>query len=205
MRERIIEEAKEQFLQFGIRNITMDQIAAELGISKRTLYGLFKDKTELIFSCVDALFMRHNLKTTEIMESSQNVIEAFFNSLREGMKVMNTVNPVFYYDLKKFYPKIWKASHERKMSSSLRFMEDLLKKGISQGLFREEIDVHIISKLFYEQTKLIIDEQVFPRNEFSISEVFKNLTVNFMRGISTHTGINVIDEMMIREKLKTDK
>ena len=205
MRERIIEEAKEQFLQFGIRNITMDQIAAELGISKRTLYGLFKDKTELIFSCVDALFMHHNLKTTEIMESSQNVIEAFFNSLREGMKVMNTVNPVFYYDLKKLYPKIWKASHERKMSSSLRFMEDLLKKGISQGLFREEIDVHIISKLFYEQTKLIIDEQVFPRNEFSISEVFKNLTVYFMRGISTHTGINVIDEMMIREKLKTDK
>ncbi len=177
----------------------MDQIAADLGISKRTLYELFKDKTELVRSCVDALFDNHNLKTNEILESSQNVIEAFLGLLQEGMKVMDTVNPVFYYDLKKFYPKIWEISHERNTSSSLRFMEDLLKKGISQGLFREDIDIKIISKLFDEQTNLIIDERVFPRNEYSIPDIFKNLTISFMRGISTRTGIDIIDKMPIHK------
>ena len=186
-------------MQFGIRNVTMDQIAADLGISKRTLYGLFKDKTELVQTCVDILFQQHDPKTRLVLESSSNVIEAFLAFLRQGMEVMNTVNPVFYHDLEKFYPEIWQMSHEKKMSSSFQFTEDFLERGIAQKLFRKDIDIEIISKLFYEQTNLIIDEQVFPRDKYFIPEIFKSLTINFMRGISTQTGIALIDEMTIRE------
>jgi TetR/AcrR family transcriptional regulator, cholesterol catabolism regulator len=199
MRERIVEEATQQFLQFGIRNVTMDKIASDLGISKRTVYGVFKDKTELVRTCIEYLFQQHETQIKIILETSSNVIEVFSNALREGMKVMNSINPVFFRDLKKFYPQIWMSIHARNMEKSYILTKDLLKQGIEEGLFREDINIKIVSKLFHEQNNLIMDEKVFPRNEFSLPEIYRNLTINFMRGISTGRGIERIDRMISNE------
>ncbi len=199
MHERIVNEATQQFLQFGIRNVTMDKIAADLGISKRTVYEVFKDKTELVRTCIEFLFQQHEAKIKIILETSSNVIEVFSSALREGMKVMNSINPVFFQDLKKFYPEIWMSIHARNMEKSYILTIDLLKKGIEEGLFREDINIKIVSKLFHEQNNLIMDEQVFPRNEFSLPEIYRNLTINFMRGISTARGIERIDKMILSE------
>ncbi|HDR52947.1 MAG TPA: TetR/AcrR family transcriptional regulator [Mariniphaga anaerophila] len=196
IRERIIEEATRQFLQYGVRNVTMDGIAASLGMSKRTVYELFKDKTSLVHSCLEVLAEKHKSKNEEIQHSSKNVIETIFSFMQEGIKAMNAINPVFFRDLEKLYPKTWDNLRMENEKEALSLSQELLHKGISEGLFRQEINISIVAKLFYQQMNLLADEKIFPRNEYNYSDVFQSLTINFMRGISTTKGIELIDKML---------
>jgi AcrR family transcriptional regulator len=196
VRKKIIDEATRQFLQYGVRNVTMDGIAASLGMSKRTVYELFKDKTSLVHSCLEVLAEKHKSKNEEIQHSSKNVIETIFSFMQEGIKAMNSINPVFFRDLEKLYPKTWNNLHMENEKEALSLSQELLQKGISEGLFRQEINIPIVAKLFYQQMNLLADEKVFPRNEYNYSDVFQSLTINFMRGISTTKGIELIDKML---------
>jgi AcrR family transcriptional regulator len=196
VRKKIIDEATRQFLQYGVRNVTMDGIAASLGMSKRTVYELFKDKTSLVHSCLEVLAEKHKSKNEEIQHSSKNVIETIFSFMQEGIKAMNSINPVFFRDLEKLYPKTWNNLHMENEKEALSLSQELLQKGISEGLFRQEINIPIVAKLFYQQMNLLADEKVFPRNEYNYSDVFQSLTINFMRGISTTKGIEFIDKML---------
>jgi len=108
IRERIIEEATNQFLQFGIRNVTMDGIAAAMGMSKRTVYEAFKDKSALVHSCLEVLSQKQKCRNEEISNSSQNVVETIFAFMQEGIKAINAINPVFFRDMEKLYPKTTK-------------------------------------------------------------------------------------------------
>jgi hypothetical protein len=139
---------------------------------------------------------KHKSKNEEIQHSSKNVIETIFSFMQEGIKAMNSINPVFFRDLEKLYPKTWNNLHMENEKEALSLSQELLQKGISEGLFRQEINIPIVAKLFYQQMNLLADEKVFPRNEYNYSDVFQSLTINFMRGISTTKGIEFIDKML---------
>jgi AcrR family transcriptional regulator len=196
IRERIIEEATNQFLQFGIRNVTMDGIAAELGMSKRTVYEVFKDKSSLVHSCIEMLNKNHRCRNEEIYNSSRNVVETIFSFMQEGISAMNAINPVFFRDMEKLYPKAWENIKKNNEKEAFNLSVELLKKGIEEGLFRSEINIPIVAKLFHEQMNLLADDKVFPRNEYNYADVFQSLTINFMRGISTRKGIELIDSLL---------
>jgi AcrR family transcriptional regulator len=196
IRERIIEEATNQFLQFGIRNVTMDGIAAAMGMSKRTVYEAFKDKSALVYSCLEMLRQKHKGRNEEIYHSSENVVETIFVFMKEGIKAMNAINPVFFRDMEKLYPKAWENLRKNNEKEAFDLSKELLNKGIDEGFFRSEINIPIVAKLFHEQMNLLADEKVFPRDEYSYADVFQSLTINFMRGISTKKGIELIDSIL---------
>ncbi len=195
-RERIIEEATSQFFRYGIRNVRMDDIAAALGISKRTMYEMYKDKTDLVQTVLVVLSQQQEDKNRQLMEGSGNVIETIFVFMQEGIKVMNAINPVFFSDLKKFYYGVYSAVHNENVKSAYNITYVLLHKGLEEGIFRKDISIPIVSKLFHEQMNLISEEKIFPRDQFDYTEVFRNLIINFMRGISTSKGIEIIDKML---------
>ena len=197
VRDRIIEEATKQFFQFGIRNVTMDDIAVSLGISKRTVYETFKDKSELVETCLIKLTIRQEKRVNEVVSGSSNVIEAIFVFMREGIKAMNSINPVFFKDLEKLYPEIWKTLENENNEKRNKLSATLLKKGINEGLFMENVNIEIVSKLFHEQVGLLSDDSVFPREKYNHAEVFQNIVINFVRGISTSKGIQLIDKMLV--------
>ncbi|SHI32610.1 transcriptional regulator, TetR family [Tangfeifania diversioriginum] len=196
LQEKIIEEATHQYFQYGIRNVTMDGIATGLGMSKRTVYEIFKDKNELVHECLKSIKQKHNAKNQEIVTTSTNVIETIFSFMQEGIKSMNAINPVFFRDMEKFYNSTWKKLKEENEKEGFMLTTELLKKGIKEGLFREDINIQIVSKLFHEQINLLANEEIFPRDEFNYTDVFQNLTINFMRGISTQKGIDLIDKIL---------
>lgn len=195
LRRRIIEEATQQFFRYGIRNITMDDIAIALGISKRTVYEIFKNKNDLVISCLDELSQQQELNNEQIIKTSGNVIETIFSFMQEGIKMMNSINPVFFSDLKKFYPVIAETIHRENIRKRNQLTHQLLSKGQDEGYFRRGINIPIVTRLFHEQINLISDEIIFPPDEYNHVEVFKNLVINFMRGISTSQGIKIIDEL----------
>lgn len=193
---RILEEATQQFFRYGIRNITMDDIAAALGISKRTVYEVFKNKTDLVSSCMKELSKQQEEKHNEFIDKSENVIDTIFSFLQEGIKMMNSINPVFFSDLKKFYPSIADSIHQENLRTRNQLTFKLLNKGLEEGIFRKDINIPIVSRLFHEQINVLSDDKIFPREEFNHAEVFENLVINFMRGISTSKGIKIIDELI---------
>lgn len=195
VRDRIIEEATSQFFRFGIRNVTMDDIAVSLGISKRTVYEIFKDKSDLIQTCLKKLTEDGERNTTMVVSKSSNVIEAIFVFMQEGIKAINSINPVFFKDLKKLHPVMWKATEKEVIGKRSELWGRLITRGIEEGLFRSDLNIEIISKLFHEQMNLLADDVVFPRDKYSHAEVFQNMIINFMRGISTPSGIEMIDRV----------
>ena len=174
----------------------MDDIAASIGISKRTVYETFKDKTELVHTCLKRLMQVQDKKNQEIISGSANVIEAIFLFMQEGIKAMNAINPVFFVDMKKYYLPIWKLLHDENKEKAYRMTHTMLRKGVNEGLFRKDINISIVSKLFHEQANLVSDDHIFPREEFVLSEVYQNLIINFTRGISTNKGIDIIDKIL---------
>jgi AcrR family transcriptional regulator len=174
----------------------MDDIAVSLGISKRTVYETFRDKGELVEMCINELNIKEEKKVSEVISGPANVIEAIFIFMQEGIEALNSINPVFLKDLKKLYPQLWEKAHTEAKAKRLDLSARLLMQGIDEGLFRKLLNIDIISKLFYEQVNLAVDETIFPGDKYDHSEVFQNMIINFTRGISTTKGIQLIDGIL---------
>ena len=153
LRNRIIKETEILFMRYGIRSITMDYIAEQLGISKRTIYEKFKDKNELLQTCLEVSINEQNSKRDKIVSESENVIYAIFNFMNEGIHVMNTINPVFLSDLRKYYTDIWIITFKQSKIKNYNLTFKLLRKGVNEGVFRKEINIEIVAKIILEQCK----------------------------------------------------
>lgn len=106
VKEKIIAGARKMFIKFGIRGITMDFIAEQLGVSKRTIYENFKDKDELLMHCIDVGMKDQRSINEELIRNSENIIEATFRFIKNSIETFNTINPIFFFDVEKYYPKL---------------------------------------------------------------------------------------------------
>ena len=193
IKNRIIAEARQLFIKYGIRSITMDMIAEHLGISKRTIYENFKDKNELLKSCINAAIADQRKMNEEIIRSSSNIIDAIFVFIKNSINTLKRINPAFFYDIQKYYPAIWSRTIQKNDERNFNRIVSLLNQGISEGLFRENINVEIIARLILEQFKLLSNQEIFPENKYSMVDIFENIVINFVRGIVTVNGLELID------------
>ncbi len=199
VKERIIEEATEMFFKSGIKAITMDDIARELGISKRTLYEIFKDKDDLLKKCLKYMDEKFEREYELIVLESDNAISEVLGLLRLGIYAIKTINPLFGSDMKKYHFQIYNEVLKVNQEKQITQIKTILKKGIGQGLFRDNIDMEVVGILLNEQLKIISDETVFPEQKFSKVVVFENVVISFFRGISTQKGIELIDRYFEKE------
>jgi len=193
IKERIIEEATDMFFRSGIKAITMDDIARELGISKRTIYELFRDKDELLHECMAYADRKYEEERELVIMESENAISEVFGLMRMGIYALKTVNPLMVSDMKKYHHEIFKEVLEVGREKQIAQIRENLRKGIRQELFRENIDVEVVSILLNAQLQIVSDDTVFPEKQFSRVVVFENVVINFFRGISTQKGIELID------------
>jgi AcrR family transcriptional regulator len=196
IRNRIIQGAANLFFSQGIRRVTMDDIATELGMSKRTIYENFKDKTEILNATEDFFQAEHDHNLQFIMERSSNVMEVIIGILRYGIEGIKRVNPLYLQDLLKYFPKVWNETVQKSRDSGQQQLQHLLERGKAEGLFRENINTKLVSRIFYEQISLIHSNEAFPIEEFPRKELFENMFLNFARGISTYKGIEVLEELL---------
>jgi AcrR family transcriptional regulator len=194
VREKIISGAQKMFMRNGIRNITMDAIAAQLGISKRTIYEKFEDKDELLLCCLELAIAEQRSTGETLLNSSENVIEALIKILKHNIQVLKTINPAFFQDVKKHYPLLSKRTIESNDKQNMAKFIELLKRGIKEQVFRDTINVEIVARLLFEQFKIMNNAEVFPSDKFSKAEVFENLVINFLRGIATEKGWILIEK-----------
>jgi len=193
VRKRILTEATNLFFQNGIRDITMDNIAEKLGISKRTIYETFKNKSELLINCFEEYSKERYKANEEIIKNSHNVLAAICSFIQSGAMAIDLLNPAFFTDMRKYHNDIWVMATKQQNEKNYNLAYRLLRKGINEGIFRKDINIDIVVKLILEQMKLLVDNEVFSSDKYTLSEVFKNMVINFIRGIATNRGIELID------------
>ena len=192
LRERIILAAVELFTTNGIKSITMDEIAASLGISKRTLYEVFPDKETLLEECILKSQKDGDIFVKEVIETSNNVLEVLLRCYQWSIERFHATNKKFFEDIKK-YPKAYqlmKNNRNRRSEDTVNFF----KEGVKQGIFRDDVNFAIINLLVRDQLDLLMNSDIC--NEYSFLEVYESIMFTFLRGISTEKGARVLEDFI---------
>ena len=196
IKERIIAKAREQFFRYGVKSVTMDDIAGELGISKKTIYQHFEDKDAIVHQLMMAEMANDKCEWNDLDGSSNNVIEKIVKSMDIIRKAFAEINPSAFFDIKKYHPKTWQLFQDHKQNFVMDSIRKELLRGIEEGFFRADIKVEILVRMRLEQIEIGFDPHLFPPNKFSLIEVELTLLDHYIRGILTSKGLEVYQEFM---------
>lgn len=172
----------------------MDDLASSLGISKRTLYENFKDKEEVLLTYLIYKRDERNNKVMEVTNSSANMLEVFLYFI-EYHKTKELPTIKFYEDINKYYPRIYKLI-QKDVDENKVYLKKFLMQGIKEGYIRENLNVDVAAFLVEESTYTYIRASYLEKPPFSFQELFFTMMVNFIRGISTNKGIEIIDNYL---------
>ena len=192
-RQKIIEEGARMFRTYGIRAVTMDMLASQLSISKRTIYEVFSDKEELLKGVLKWMVEKQREVMTSVFNESENTIEAIFKMLDLMMDHFQKMSPAFQMDMKRLHMDLKKNPGELVDIPYFSNNSDILIRGIREGVFRDDIDVEITNKCLLEVARVTNDRNVFPPDYFENKDVIKSFYVNYLRGISTQKGLDLIN------------
>lgn len=185
------------FIDEGIKSVRMDDIAMRLGVSKRTLYEMFSDKSDLLEQSLGCYFEQKRRRMEERTKGAANVIEEIFIIMGE-MK-HGEHHKVLIGSLKKFYPEIHRRIEEEAQCFSVREFNRLLDRGMKQRLFVADMNKELAMVTLTYTMAALFDQKhrVVPMVEgISLQMAFEYVIVNFFRGLATHKGLEVIDELV---------
>lgn len=190
LRDKIITTAMEAFAQKGIRHVKMDDVAKELGISKRTLYEIFDKKEDLLYEGVKFYLGDRRTQMEVKAQECKNVMEIILQAYKLKVEEFRQTNPCFYTDLVK-YPKVarYLAQQNQQMLTN---MTKFIERGIEEGYFRNEVNPELVARLFDALGKYVMEQQLYCL--YTIEEIFTNLVFVTIRGICTEKGIEVIKQ-----------
>lgn len=191
--DRVIQKSMELFTQYGIRQVTMDQIAEELGMSKRTIYELFKDKDTLVAECIETMFTLYNEEIRNIIAGASNVIEALYLLGQHGQKKRASVNRLYFEDLRKYYPGLHESIMKRTRPGKGSFSCSIITKGIEEGIFQADLNIEIVDSFLYMMMESFHKKGIYPENTTE-KEVLRNIIIPYYLGISTEKGKKIIEQ-----------
>ena len=197
VRERIIAETGILFGKYGIRSMTMDALAEEMHISKRTIYEHFKDKDTLLTEVIRYFKKQQADEAHQIIEESENAIEALFRIMRKSILQMKQLNPLFFYDFRRYHAKIFDDLAEHSDIRDFSVTRNLLETGVRQGVFRDDTHIDIVNRTLHELFNLFGPDSSLTRADYHHKDLFNHILIPYFRGISTEKG------QMILEKCKS--
>jgi AcrR family transcriptional regulator len=192
MKNEILDKATDLFLTLGFKSVTMDDIASEMGISKKTIYQHYTTKPLLVKEVTMHLFEQISCGIDTIRESKKNPIEELFEIKRFVTKHLKNESSSPIYQLQKYYPKIHTTLRTKQFDKMEGCVTENLTKGIHEGLYRADINVDIIARLYFAGMSTIKDLDMFPENTFSSIELQNAYLDYHLRGICTPKGIELL-------------
>ena len=192
--EKILLGSLDLFMKYGIRSVTMDDIARELGVSKKTLYHYFANKADLLAKILE-LHEKESLHCfRDNLNSELNAIDELLEISRKIGDDLKKYNPSALFDLQKYYPEIIKPVFERRKNAVLQFTNENLKRGIQQGLYRQDLDTVIISQLYVKKLEGIHEFMFANEDNYSYDKIFNVMFDNHIRGIANVQGIEYYEQ-----------
>lgn len=197
-KERIIEQAMRMFVTQGIKSVRMDDIAQQLGVSKRTLYELFGDKEGLLYLAMTCYFEQNRARWNALCADARNVLESMFRVLGSVMDHAETTGRLMD-NLRKFYPAVHDKLTREGTEKNRQEFRTMLRQGIAEGLFNDRFNIDLsINVLYYTASALVTRRGLVLPEGISDREAFVEIVSNFFRGISTAKGMQLVDDYLRR-------
>ncbi|BDD10194.1 TetR family transcriptional regulator [Fulvitalea axinellae] len=197
---RIVRAAAELYLRFGLRSVTMDQVAGSLAISKKTLYELFSTKEKLIMEAMTLYIEEDKCQIDYLFDKSSDAVQLMALLANDIKERFSRINPVMISDLQRYYHQLW----EELMSFQDEYVEKMSKVldwGKEEGLFREEVDSVTLALLLHKEIEMSFDVEVIDPVKFSVQDVQMQFLSHYIHGLVTEKG-RVLLEKYNKEGLK---
>jgi AcrR family transcriptional regulator len=192
MKERIQQKADELFNKYGIRSVTMDEIASQLGMSKKTIYQYFADKDELVDAVIEEVigFSRDCCETDRAQ--APDAIAEVFLALDMMTKIFKNMNPFIMFDLERYHPLTYKRFIEHKNKYLYQTIKLNLERGIAEGLYRPEINVEIIARFRLESMMIVFNQEVFSETRFTLLQLHTEILEHLLFASASMKGYKLI-------------
>ncbi len=196
MKEKILKKAIDLFLSFGFKSVTMDDIANELAISKKTIYTHFSTKLKLVKATTFYVFEQINSGISDICTINQNPIKEVYLIKSLVTEQLKGEKNSPQYQLQKYYPKIFETLKQKQFESVNECITANLKKGIEQGVYRKDIDINLITRLYFNGIMGIKNVELFPINEFNVTYLMDSYLEYHIRAIATEKGLEILQKIL---------
>lgn len=200
MKDKIINKAEDLFLNLGFKSVTMDDIANELFISKKTIYQHFENKTKLVEATSMHVFetIAHGIDC--ICAQDNNPIEEIYEIKRFVMHNLRDEKSSPQYQLQKYYPKIFATLKRKQFDKMLSCVTSNLERGIKRGFYRATLNKEFIARLYFNGMLSLKDQDVFPRTDFSMHSLMDNYLEYHLRGICSAKGLETLTQLQTNQK-----
>lgn len=201
-KQALAETTVGMFKRLGIKSVSMDDVAREMGVSKKTLYQLVSNKEELVGMVMEEDFKKDVRAFAEHLETSGDAIDEFLRNSRYFIREMREISPATLNDLQKYYPAIWKGMVREHHDEFERQLVRNIERGMEEGLYRDNIDSQVVATLYSGMMMMVIDRKVFPNYDRPLSEVIRQMTEYHFHGIVNQFGRERLDKYLHKEALE---
>lgn len=200
--QEILGKTVQLFMKFGIKSMTMDDIARQLGISKKTLYQYVSDKNDLVVKTMNAI-VEHEKQTVACMnESHPNAIDQLFELSKDVAQKFGSIHPSINYDLQKYHPEAWKVFSDFQNVFIHGCVQENIRRGMDQGLYRDNLDPFLIAHFYSSQVPMCTDGEIFPSDKYSFPKIHLEMMRYHIRGIASEKGLEYLKAKVKQENIQ---
>ena len=202
MKEDIVKRALNDFMEYGFKTFTMDDLANKMGMSKKTLYEYFPSKQDLVDACLDYALEKSCTNVTTFVQEEGSVIENVYRNQKKVQEVFNINSDRPIWELQKYYPKTYERMEGEFAKTDALFIDKLLEKGWQEGLFRKDINVNFYKVFYTSVQRLRSITHTFPEREFPFWETIYTILEYFFRILVNEKGLKELERVLKEVKDK---
>ena len=200
MKEDIVKRALNDFMQYGFKTFTMDDLANKMRMSKKTLYEHFPSKQDLVDACLDYALEMSCTNVTTFVQGEGSVIENVYRNQKKVQEVFNINSNRPIWELQKYYPKTYERMEGEFAKTDALFIDKLLEKGWQEGLFRKDINVNFYKVFYISVQRLRSITHTFPEREFPFRETIYTILEYFFRILVNEKGLKELERVLEQER-----
>ncbi len=204
LRNQILEKSEALFLRYGLRSVTMEDIARQLGISKKTLYQFVENKMDLVSQIMLAHIENEKALIEEVRINSNDAIEEMLKIAKYGIQQLRKLSPAVMYDLQKYYQHLWQMLQKLHRVHIHSLIKENIERGIEQGIYRADVHPDILAKIYVMSTMSVVDEEVFPAKNYNKENLFVEFIKYHIHGIASSKGLKLYKKHTERSGVVTD-
>lgn len=189
------------FSRFGIKSMTMDDIARNLGMSKKTIYQFVSDKNELVFKAMKSIIDMEMAVARKLCDENENAIDMLFALSKDIARKYSQMHPSINYDMQKYHPDAWHIFQEFQTKFVTQCIQENIERGIKQKLYRDNLDPYLIANFYSSKLHMCSDGLTFPPDKYSFQTIHLEMMRYHIRGIASEKGLVYLKEKVKQENL----
>lgn len=192
--QTLVARSRELFMKHGLKSLTMDDIARELGMSKKTIYQVVDNKSDLIRICLKDYLDEERRNLDLILGKAENSVDELIHIMEYFLAAVRDLNSNTLNELQKYYPESWDIYNDYRYNFVLARMRENLQTGIKQGFYRKDMNADIMSRLYVAGVQVLTHEDLFPPHKYAFVNTFREFLNYYLRGIVSEKGLKYMHE-----------